>query len=62
MPIHNWQHLISSVHLVLSSVSVHARSCSRTDMSTSGMSFLLPLFSSPKKRERGGENSNVKLI
>lgn len=62
MPVHNWQHLISNVHLVLSSVSVHARSCSRTDMNISGMSFLLPLFSSPTKGERGGKNSNVELI
>lgn len=58
MPINNCQCL---VHLVLSSASLH-KSCSRTDRSISGMSFLLPPFSSTKKGLRGEENSNVELI
>lgn len=62
MPMNNWQHLVFRVHLVLSSGSLHDKGCGRADMSFSGMSFLLPPFSSPKEGERGGENSNIELI
>jgi len=62
MLINNWQHLVYSVHLVLGSGSLHDKSCSRTDMSMSGMSFLLPPFSSPQEGGRGGENSNAELV
>lgn len=66
MSISNWQHLVFSVHLFLSSGSLHCKSCSRTGMSISGMSFLLPPFSSSKEGSKEGgrerENSSVELI
>lgn len=62
LPINNWQYLVFSVHLVLSSGSLHDKGCSRTDMSISGMSFILPPISNIKEGRRGGENNVIELI